>query len=145
DIRTRHAAALASTPVDLVTAGGGQAFVWLPKSGVGLVLADAGVTFGAASSGKAVDASADDLAVGFKGISFEQLGTLRDAKMIITSAGLDGKPAADTAAMLGQRVFKRLPAAEGDQVHAFGSFFPFSYGQALSILDDLDAALTSIS
>jgi len=77
EIRTTYAELLANSRFDLVTAGGGQAYVWLPASGAAMVLADAGVRFGGASSGVAIDAGADDLAVGFKAVSFELLGALK--------------------------------------------------------------------
>jgi iron complex transport system substrate-binding protein len=145
EIRQTYAEVLASNRFALVTAGGGQAYVWLPRSGVGMVLADAGVQFDAASSGPGVSATKQDQAVGFKALSFERLGALDDATAIITLAGSDGEPDADSAAMLKQPVFASLPAAQAGNVIALANYFPFSYGQALGALDELAAFLDRLT
>ena len=138
-IKTRYADVLSRVRVDLVTAGGGQAYLWLPASGVATVLADAGVRFGDASAGKT--ASAADRAIGFRAISFERMDALADASVIITVAGPDGKPSADNAAMLRQPTFRTLHPAS---VSAITNFFPFSYGQALATLDELQTILAKL-
>ena len=144
EIKATYAEILASARIDLVTAGGGQAYVWLPASGVAAVLADAGVRLGAASTGASIGATADDLAVGFKAVSFELLGKLNDATAIVTTADADGKPDSDAAAMISQPVFAALPAAKARHVAAFVNFFPFSYGQALAALDELQTLLDGL-
>ena len=96
------------TPVGV---GDGGADVVLPKSGVGGVLADAGVRFGAASAGTAVHAGRNDLAVGFEAVSYEDLGVLDDASALITVTGADGRSDPDVAQMTTVSTFRRLPAA----------------------------------
>jgi iron complex transport system substrate-binding protein len=143
-IRTRNANLLAKAHFDLVTAGGGQAYVWLPGSGVAGVLADAGVRFASASQGPGVNAKSEDVASGFKAISYEKLDVLSDATAIITLATAGGAIDRDAKAMTRQAVFERLPAAKAGHVRAFVNFFPFSYGQALAALDELAAFLHTL-
>lgn len=140
-IRSQYAAVLKTARFDLVTAGGGQAYVWLPHSGVATVLTDAGVKLGAASTGTAVNAGRQDQAVGFKSLSYERLDALSDATAIITDAGANGRTDPDSAAMMRQPVFTRLPAAQSGNIAAFSNFFPFSYGQAIAALDELEPLL----
>lgn len=140
-IRAQYADLLSTARFDLVTAGGGQAYVWLPDSGVAGVLAAAGVQFASASKGPGVEASADDLASGFKAISYEQLSVLDDATAIIALGTPSGAMDPDSKAMTKEAVFARLPAAKAGQVSAFVNFFPFSFGQALAALEELTAAL----
>jgi iron complex transport system substrate-binding protein len=144
DLATQYADVLASSTFDLVTAGGGQAYVWLPGSGVAGVLADAGVRFASASQGPGVKASKSDQASGFKALSYEQLDVLSDATEIITLAAPDGTTDPDSLAMTKTAGFTRLPAAQAGHVNAFVNFFPFSYGQALAALDELAGVLDAL-
>ncbi|MGC4112274.1 MAG: ABC transporter substrate-binding protein [Nocardioides sp.] len=136
-IKTTYADVLATTKVDLVTGGGGQAYVWLPGSGVAGVLKDAGVRLARASAGPGVHATHADQSSGFKALSYEQLDLLADATEIITLADIDGKIDPDSKALTQQATFHRLPAAQAGHVDAVVNFFPFSYGQALAALDEL--------
>lgn len=141
EIKKTYADVLAATTVELVTAGGGQAYVWLRGSGVAAVLTDAGVRLGSASQGPGVKATSDDQASGFKALSYEQLDVLSDATEIITLATPDGAIDPDSKAMTERPVFTRLPAAKAGHVDALVNFFPFSYGQAKAALDELAAVL----
>jgi len=46
--------------------------------------------------------------------------------------------------MIGQPIFATLPATQAGHVSAFVNFFPFSYGQALGALDELQHALDEL-
>lgn len=140
-IKTTYADLLTTTKIDLVTAGGGQAYVWLPGSGVAGVLADAGVQLASASQGPGVKASRNDQKSGFKALSYEELDALSDADEIVTLADAHGTMDPDAKEMTRQATFTRLPAAKSGHVDAFVNFFPFSYGQALAALDELTTVL----
>jgi len=143
-IRSAYADVLGTTEFALVSAGGGQAYVWLPGSGVAQVLAGAGVRLDRASSGAAVDASRSDQSSGFKAISYERLGVLSDAGAIITVAAPDGGLDKDGRQLTTEPTFRGLPAARKGLVAPLVNFFPFSYGQAIAALNELTVFLDRI-
>jgi len=139
-LRTDHADMLPRVQWDLITGSQDQAYVWLASSDIGVVLADGGVRFASASGGKSLGSNPG----GSVPVSFERLGALDAADAIAVRAGTDGQPDATTKTLLQQPTFKALPAAKAGRVFPLKAFFPFSYGQGIALLDELDPILTRL-
>lgn len=114
--------------------------MWLANSDVGVVLVDGGVQLASASGGKSLGADPG----GSVPVSYERLGALATADIIAVRAGTDGQPDAMTKTLMQQPTFRALPAARAGRVFPLRRFFPFSYGQGLGLLDELDPILARL-
>ncbi|MBN9618583.1 MAG: ABC transporter substrate-binding protein [Actinobacteria bacterium] len=111
----------------------GQFWVYGPKSDVGVILAGAGVRFATAS---AQVAGPDNRAV-----SYERIDTLTDADVIGYYANYDGSPNNHGPQLFAQPGFRRLAAARAGRLVPIPDFLPGGYGDALAVLDELEAGL----
>lgn len=132
-IRQRYAKALAERRFSLVAAfESGQWNLCLPDSWSGVVLAEAGCRFGAASEQETGNA---------KELSFEQLGVLSDSDVIFYQVNPNGELETPMREMLDQPGFQRLPAVSSGNAVPMRNLYVFSYTQALGALDELEAVL----
>jgi iron complex transport system substrate-binding protein len=130
EIKATYSSVIAAQKWALITSSSDQIYVWGSRSSAGPVLAEAGAAF---SSG-APDASSP-----FLQLSLERLDTLSDATVILYGAGSDGKPYADTAALLENPVFNQLPAVQAGHVYPLPSWFAYCYQDALAQLEGIEA------
>lgn len=135
-----HADVLGSTTWAIVSggrtsSGSGTTYAWLANSTTGQLMTDAGFHLAAVSAATSEN--------GFQELSYEQLGELADADAILTSAGPDGQVDPISADMVAQPLFQTLPAAMAGHIVPVHQLWPASYGQAVALLDELDAALSA--
>lgn len=137
-IRTRYEARVAQLRTDRSTAlrqrfatvfgMPGSAYALLPDAGPGIVLTDLGATFCSLEAGRTGV---------FEQLSYEALGRLSDAEVVLVDAQVDGTLTAPTAALTAQPTFTALPG----RVAPLSHLLVFSYGEALALLDQLDDLL----
>jgi iron complex transport system substrate-binding protein len=124
ELRATHAAALRERWIGFYGIPGG-AYALLPESGPGVVLTDLGVPPVAQVSGI------------FQEVSYEEVGRYAGAGLVLLDAQADGSLTPPTAALRAQPTFASL----ADRAVAASHLLVFSYGEALALLDQLDAAL----
>lgn len=129
-IRSGHAALLARTRWAIVTAPKGEWVLWYPDSSAGQVLRSAGLRFSKAGAGKTGN---------YEELSFEKLDLIADADAIAVYADRLGEPR--LRELTSQPTWKRLPAVRAGRVYAFNQLFPYSYGDASTLLHQFEAAL----
>jgi len=139
EIRTTHAAVLARYRWDILQGGfdAGQFWVYGPESEAGSILAAAGVQFATASAKTAGDT--------INKVSYEQIEVLADADVIGFYAGYDGKPNNKGPELFAQKGFAQLAAVKAARLVPIPDFLPGGYGDALAILDELEAGLTKLA
>lgn len=137
-IKSTYAGVLSRYHWDILQGGFDKGQFWLygPGSDAGRILAGAGVQFASGSAGVSGPAN--------KTISYEKLDTLSSADVIGFYAGYDDKPNNEGPALFAQPGFKRLKADTSDRLVAFPDFLPGGYGDALALLDELEAGLKKL-
>jgi iron complex transport system substrate-binding protein len=104
--------------------------LWYPDSSAGQVLRSAGLRFSKAGAGKTGN---------YKELSFEKLDLIADADAIAVYADRLGEPRLKE--LTSQPTWKRLPAVRAGHVYAFNQLFPYSYGDASTLLHQFETAL----
>lgn len=132
-VRAAHADLLATLRWGVAFGVPGAAFAFLPDAGMGEVLTDLGARFGTVAAGRSGI---------YQQLSYEELSRFADCDIVLVDGRSDGTPSATAAPMLAQRTFAALPAAVAGQVHPLSHLLVFSYGEALGLLDQIDALLT---
>lgn len=124
---------------DILQGGFDKGRFWLygPASDAGLILASAGVRFAPGSAGVKGN--------GPKSLSYERIDVLADADVIGFYAGFDDKPNNEGPQLFAQPGFTRLAAAKAGRTVPFPDFLPGGYGDALAILDELEAGLKRLA
>lgn len=74
-------------------------------------------------------------------LSYEKIGVLDDAGAIGFYSGYEDKPNNEGPALFGQAAFKQLGAVEAGRTVPIPDFLPGGYGDALAVLDELEAGL----
>jgi iron complex transport system substrate-binding protein len=128
-IKTAHAGTLDATRWAIASGADGEWWLYYPNSSHGLVFDAAGVQFIDAVAGKTDD---------FTSLPYEQLNLLADADVIIIRANSDGSADEATQALLQQPLFQSLKAAQSGSVYPLSALFPFSYGMAIRLLDQIE-------
>lgn len=118
----------------IVTAPPSGWVTWFPDSSGGQVLAAAGVQFSSIAAGKTGN---------YQELSIEQLDLLADADAIAVYDN-PGSPNPNVQKLKQQPAWALLKAAKNDHVYALPQLFPYSYGNALALLDQLEEALKSL-
>lgn len=117
---------LAGTRWDIVTSSSdGQWALWCATSSAAQVLTAAGVQLAGASARETKP---------FEYLPYEQLIQLEDADVIVLQSGSEY-----TSELLNEPVWESLTAAQSEQVYELAQLFPYSYGDALVMLDELEA------
>jgi iron complex transport system substrate-binding protein len=134
EVRAVHGDALKTTRFALIR--GSEAGKWQADnaaSWAGVVLADLGARLAAVS---------DFEGPPVKEYSDEQVSRLQDADVILIegSPGTD-RPDPESAALMRERLFERLPVARAGRVEALHFFYPLSYGQGLEVIEQIDDVL----
>ena len=137
-IKSTYAGALAKYKWDILQGGFDKGKFWLygPGSDAGTILAGAGVQFASASA-KVPGANNSPT-------SYENIDILDDAGMIGYYANFDGTPNNEGPALFKQTQFTRLAAARGKRLVPIPDFLPGGYGDALAVLDELEAGLKKL-
>jgi iron complex transport system substrate-binding protein len=110
--RSAYAGQLGSTVVSVVDyAEGGQFALDLPRSGNGVVLADLGIRFGAASADNGTNSTE---------LSFERVSELADSDVILYRANADGTPGTGLADLFELDSWQALPAVAAGRAYPVG-------------------------
>jgi iron complex transport system substrate-binding protein len=136
---------------DLVGGGGGEGGEYLvfgPDSGPGGVLTGAGVRLasGSAEVTNGEDASYSSVGVtgGLEGVvTGSEIGVLEDAGVIGFYADWDGEPKNEGALLVAPE-FEALEAVKAGRMVPLPDFLPTGYGDALALLEQLEAGLKTI-
>ncbi|CAN5437370.1 hypothetical protein BH09CHL1_BH09CHL1_10810 [soil metagenome] len=113
-----------------------QFTLYYPDSAPGKVLSDLGALWIEAAVGKT---GTSEL------FSYESLNLLADADIILTYGDRDGIINEMGQIMADQPLFKQLKANQNEHVYAITNIIPASYGDAISLLDKLEAILKSFA
>lgn len=134
-IRVKYAKQLGEFEWDILQGGFEAGNFWLygPESDAGEILAGAGVKF--ASGSAKVKGEEPEI------LSYEKIGVLDDAGAIGFYSNFDGTPNNEAAALFSQAAFKGLEATKAQRLVPIPDFLPGGYGDALAILDELEAGL----
>jgi iron complex transport system substrate-binding protein len=137
-IKSTYAAVLSKYKWDILQGGFNTGEFWLygPGSDTGQIIGRAGVQFASASAavkGESV-----------KQLSYEHIAVLSDADVIGFYAGYNDKPTNDGPALFAQAQFNQLDAVTAGRTVPFPDFLPGGYGDALAVLDELEAGLKSL-
>lgn len=137
DIAERHADVLAASRWASIS--GSQDNTWFAEGGqtaTGSLLSALGATFSSV-----VDPE------GWWGdpLSYENLGELRDATVILYPTGPGGDAAPNTAPVLENSQFRELPAAENGNLYGFSQGGASNIGWAIDALDEIDGILSRVS
>ena len=137
-IKKTYADLLARYRWDILQGGFDRGKFWLygPKSDAGAILGAAGVRFATGSAG--VHGGED------KALSYENIGLLQSADVIGFYANYDGTPNNQGPQLFAQTAFKALPAVTAGRTVPLPDFLPGGYGDALAVLDELEAGLKKI-
>lgn len=123
--RSEHAVALGRLQWAALYGIPGGAYLLLPECGPGVVLSDIGARL------------ADPAAGIFEEISLESLGRVASADLLLLDARVDGTLTGATTTLQTTPTFTALPGRAVPLSH----LLVFSYGEALALLDQLDATL----
>ncbi|MDL5159537.1 iron-siderophore ABC transporter substrate-binding protein [Actinomycetospora termitidis] len=132
-IKQQFAATLGRTTWGLVRgSSGGAFFADYPTSWSGVVLADAGMRFGAATAGKR--------GAGQR-LSFEQAAQLADCDVLLYLADTTGQVEPNTQALLAQPAFQQLPAVRAGRAFPLPNYYATHYRQGDAVLTTLEQLL----
>lgn len=136
EIAEKHSDVLADAT--FVSVSGGQDANWFAEGGqtaVGTLLTAVGASF--------ADVVDPD---GWWGDprSFENLGDLDDATVILYPETADGEPAPNTRPVLDNPGFRALPAAKAGHVFGFSQGAASNIGWAIDALDEIDRILSEV-
>jgi iron complex transport system substrate-binding protein len=139
EIKSAHATVLAKYKWDLLQGGfdDGQFWTYGPSTDVGAILAGAGVQYASTSS----KAPKNDVGK----LSYENIDQLADADVIGFYADWDGKPVSQGQALFTQKLWTALPAVQAKRLVPLADFLPGGYGDALALLDELEAGLKTLA
>ena len=134
-IKTQYATTLQAYRWDILQGGFDKGQFWLygPKSDAGVILADAGVQYASGSAQTPGNAN--------RPLSYERIDVLSDADVIGFYANFDGTPNNEAPQLFAQPGFKALAAAKNKRLVPLPDFLPGGYGDALALLDELEAGL----
>lgn len=137
-IRVKFAKQLDAYKWDILQGGFEAGNFWLygPGSDAGEILAGAGVRFASGSAGVSGEEG--------EPLSYEKIGVLEDAGVIGFYSNFDGSPNNEGPALFSQAAFKGLPAVQAGRTVPFPDFLPGGYGDALAVLDELEAGLKKL-
>ncbi len=137
-IKSTYAATLARYRWDILQGGfdTGQYWLYGPASDSGTILTTAGVQF--------ATGTAQTPGNGNRPLSYEQIDVLADADVIGFYANYDGTPNNDGRQLFAQPAWKTLAAVKAGRLVPIPDFLPGGYGDALAILDELEAGLKKI-
>lgn len=137
-IKKTYAAELAAYRWDVLQGGFDQGSFWLygPGSDVGVILGGAGVRFASGSAGVSGN---EDAAV-----SYENIDVLDSAGVIGYYASYSDQPNNEGPSLFAQPTFKDLAAARASRLVPIPDFLPNGYGDALAVLDELEAGLKKV-
>ncbi|WP_433065491.1 ABC transporter substrate-binding protein [Dactylosporangium sp. CS-033363] len=137
-IKSTYAAVLGRYKWNILQGGfdQGQYWVYGPGSDVGTILAAAGIQFAPASA--AVSGP------GNQALSYERIDALADGDVIGFYAGYDGKPNNEGPKLWAQPAFTNLAAAKNNRLVPIPDFLPGGYGDALAVLDQVEAGLKTL-
>lgn len=137
-IRTTYGGVLSKYRWDVLQGGFDQGQYWLygPGSPVGQILAGAGVRYASGSAHVKGD--------GNRSLSYERIDVLDGAGVIGFYAGYDGTPNNEGPALFSQPAFKALAAVRAHRLVPIPDFLPGGYGDALAVLDELEAGLKKL-
>lgn len=76
--------------------------------------------------------------------SYETIGDLADADIVLYAATPEGEPNAQTVPLLEHRLFTGLPAAESDNVYPFTQGGVSCLGWAIEAMDEVDGILAQV-
>ncbi|HVV31208.1 MAG TPA: ABC transporter substrate-binding protein [Mycobacteriales bacterium] len=138
-IKSRYAGTLARYRWDILQGGVGTGQYWLygPGSDIGQILAGAGVRF--------ATGTAQTRGTGNRALSYEKIDALADADVLGFYSNYDGTPNNEAPQLFAQQAFKNLAASRNDRLVPFPDFLPGGYGDALAVLDELEAGLEKLS
>ncbi|HVW46667.1 MAG TPA: ABC transporter substrate-binding protein [Solirubrobacterales bacterium] len=149
-IRNGFAGQLDAYRWDLVQGGGegGEYLLYGPESGPGGVLTDAGVKLakGSASVTNGEDASYSAVGVtgGLEGVTNDsEVGVLDGAGVIGYYATFEGGPKNEQI-LFAQPEYQALAAVRAGRTVPLADFLPAGYGDALALLDELEAGLRGL-
>lgn len=137
-IKSGYADKLAKTDFAIVNSGeAGKFSVYTETSWLGVVARDIGARFAPVAGAPKGEFSYD--------LSFEQIGKLKDADVILVDGdGTGGAPVAETKSLIAQKNWSTLPAAKNKQVHPVPGFFISRYPEGVKILDQFEQILKSL-
>lgn len=133
DLKTKHADVLTRKKFAAVDAYK-DVSVYSPSSWLGGVLTDVGVQM--------IPLAADVKDANAAFISFEELGKLKAADVILHEQTLAGEPGPGAADLATKPLWKELPAVKANQAHGVQYFFADRYETATLVLDQLDEILS---
>lgn len=138
-IREDHASVLAAYTWNILQGGFDAGRFWLygPASDAGTILAAAGVRFATAST--RVKGSGNTV------VSYENIDLLADGDVIGYYAAFDGTPNNKGPQLFAQPGFKALAAVKAGRTVPIPDFLPGGYGDALAVLDELEAGLKKLA
>lgn len=137
-IRVKYAKQLDAYKWDILQGGFEPGNFWLygPESDAGEILAGAGVRFASGSAGVKGEEG--------EPLSYEKIGVLDDAGAIGFYANYDGTPNNEGPALFKQAAFEQLGAVRAGRTVPIPDFLPGGYGDALAVLDELEAGLKKL-
>jgi iron complex transport system substrate-binding protein len=134
-IRSTYAEILGSTRWAIANEFQGGWVLWYPDSSGGQVMTDAGVQLAVAAAGRSGN---------FSQLSHEQINELADADVIVIRSSSPTGFAVNTQAWIDQPAFKLLKAARDGHVYPLTRLFPYSYRDALALLDEVEGILSKL-
>jgi iron complex transport system substrate-binding protein len=137
-LKKGYAAVLADYRWDLIQGGFDHGDFWLYGAGsdIGQIVTAAGVQLATAS---ATVKGANSLS-----LSYEQISRLSDADVIGFYSDYDDKPNNLGPQLFAQAGFTSLAAATADRLVPIPDFLPAGYGDALAVLDEVEAGLKKL-
>lgn len=137
-IKATYTSVLAKYRWDLLQGGfdSGQFWLYGPGSDVGMILTGAGVQCATASSQVRGN--------GNRSLSYERIDVLASAGVIGFYANYNGTPNNEGPELFAQPGFKALAAVRADRLVPIPDFLPGGYGDALAVLDELEAGLKKL-
>jgi iron complex transport system substrate-binding protein len=119
-----------------VSYGEGQWSLLFPDGWIGVILQDAGVRFGKATTGKSGTGAS---------YSLEKLSLIDDCDVVVAQADNTGKLVKAMQELTKQPGWANLPAVKADAVFPMPNFYTVSYSSALAVLDTLDGILEGLA
>jgi iron complex transport system substrate-binding protein len=138
-IKSTHQKVLAKTTWSMlyeVSYGEGQWSLLFPDGWIGIILQDAGVRFGKATTGKTGTGAS---------YSLEKLSLIGDSDVVVAQADNTGKLVKAMQSLTRQPGWANLPAVRADAVFPMPNFYTVSYSSALAVLDTLDDILGTLA
>ncbi|WP_345713381.1 ABC transporter substrate-binding protein, partial [Kineococcus glutinatus] len=132
-IKTEYADVLSTNVIAAVDSSPEEAYVYSPISWMGGILTDIGATLPAVAATETEENAAF--------LSFEQLGRLDEATIVLHEQNADGTPGPGAADLAAQPTYAQLTAVREGRDYGVTQFFADRYKTALVVLDQLEAVL----